>query len=139
MGMRLELTRKTDYAIRAMLALARGGDETLTSASISGLTGIPIRFVTQVMGHLVRAGLVRGVIGRSGGYRLAADPASISVLAIVEAVEGDTRRRHCVLRGGPCGKSSVCEIHHVFSDAQDAFTDSLSAWTLATVATDESG
>ncbi|HEY5520714.1 MAG TPA: Rrf2 family transcriptional regulator [Candidatus Limnocylindrales bacterium] len=135
--MRLELTRKTDYAVRAMLALARSGDQTLTSARISALTGIPIRFVTQVMGHLVRAGLVVGVIGRSGGYRLSGDAGAISVLAIVQAVEGDTRRRHCVLRGGPCNGASACEIHHVFSDAQDAFIDSLSAWTLASVVADD--
>ncbi len=136
--MRLELTRKTDYAVRAMLTLARSGDQTLTSATISALTGIPIRFVTQVMGHLVRAGLVDGVIGRSGGYRLKGDPRAISVLAIVEAVEGDARRRHCVLRGGPCNGAAACEIHHVFSDAQDAFTGALSAWTLAAVAAERS-
>lgn len=135
--MRLELTRKTDYAVRAMLALARSGDPMLTGARISELTGIPVRFVTQVMGHLVRAGLVDGVIGRSGGYRLNGNPATITVLAIVQAVEGDTRRRHCVLRGGPCNGASACEIHHVFSDAQDAFTGALSAWTLAAVAREE--
>jgi len=136
--MRLELTRKTDYAVRAMLCLARVGDQTLTSADIAGRTGIPVRFVTPVMGNLVRAGLVQGVIGRSGGYRMSSDPAAISVLAIVTAVEGDTRRRRCVLRGGPCGGASVCEIHHVFSDAQDAFTEQLGAWTLAAVAADSS-
>jgi len=136
--MRLELTRKTDYAVRAMLTLARNRDRTLTGASISARTGIPIRFVTQVMGNLVRCGLVHGVIGRSGGYRLNVDPGSISVLAIVQAIEGDTRRRHCVLRGGPCGGASVCEIHHVFSDAQDAFTDTLQAWSLAALAAEKS-
>ena len=137
--MRLELTRKTDYAVRAMLVLARRRDQMLTGAAISARTGIPVRFVTQVMGHLVRAGLVDGVIGRSGGYRLSGDPAAVSILAIVQAVEGDTRRRHCVLRGGPCNGASACEIHHVFSDAQDAFTDALAAWTLAAVALEERG
>src|SRR5450759_3495383 len=100
--MRLELTRRTDYAVRAMLALARRPGQTLSSADISEITNIPVRFVTQVMSHLVRAGLVQAVIGRSGGYRLNAEPDSVSVLSIVEAVEGDPRRQHCALRGGPC-------------------------------------
>jgi len=132
--MRLELTRKTDYAVRAMLALARHPGETLSSADISELTNIPVRFVTQVMGNLVRAGLAHGVIGRSGGYRLSADPAAVSVLSIVEAVEGDTRRQHCVLRGGPCQYEQQCEIHYVFGGAQEAFINTLAASSLADIA-----
>jgi Rrf2 family protein len=132
--MRLEMTRRTDYALRAMLALAREPDVTLSSGDIASRTGIPVRFVVQVMGHLVRAGLAHGVIGRSGGYRLASRPESVSVLAIVEAVEGDARRPQCVLRGGPCAGAAPCAIHHVFADARSAFTTRLAATTLASVA-----
>ena len=131
--MRLELTRRTDYAIRAMLTLARHRDETLSSADISARTNIPVRFVTQVMSNLVRAGLVHAVIGRSGGYRLLAKPETVSVLSIVDAVEGDTRRQHCVLRGGPCQNGQPCEIHSVFAGAQDAFHEHLATSSLATI------
>ncbi len=131
--MRLELTRRTDYAVRAMLTLARHPSETLSSAEISDITHIPVRFVTQVMSNLVRAGIVDGVIGRTGGYRLVARPEAVSVLSIVEAVEGDTRRQHCVLRGGPCQYGSPCEIHEVFASAQEAFIGQLGASTLASV------
>jgi Rrf2 family protein len=132
--MRLEMTRRTDYALRAMLALARAPDDTLSSGDIAARTGIPVRFVVQVMGHLVRAGLVRGLIGRSGGYRLSSQPDSVSVLAIVEAVEGDARRPQCVLRGGPCAGAAPCAIHYVFADARAAFTTQLASTTLASVA-----
>src|SRR5262245_59518077 len=132
--MRLEMTRRTDYAVRAMLVLARHPDETLSSTQISEHTQIPVRFVTQVMGHLVRAGLAQGVIGRTGGYRLVSEPESVSVLSIVQAVEGDGGRPQCVLRGGLCGGGSPCEIHFVFADARDAFTNRLAATSLAAVA-----
>jgi len=132
--MRLELTRRTDYAVRAMIALARQPDETLSSTELSESTHIPVRFVTQVMSNLVRADLVSAVIGRSGGYRLGSDPESVSVLSIVEAVEGDVRRQHCTLRGGPCQVFEPCEIHHVFSGAQEAFIAQLASSTLAAVA-----
>jgi len=117
-----------------MLALARQPDATLSSSEIAAQTHIPVRFVSQVMGHLVRAGLARGVIGRSGGYRLASKPESVSVLSIVQAVEGDARRPQCVLRGGPCAGGAPCEIHFVFADARDAFTNRLAATSLASVA-----
>lgn len=133
--MRLEMTRRTDYAVRAMVALARQPDQTVSSTDIATKTDIPVRFVTQVMGDLVRAGLVRGVIGRTGGYRLASRPESVSVLSIVQAVEGGARRPQCVLRGGPCSGGAPCEIHFVFADAREAFTNRLAATSLAAVAT----
>ena len=66
--MKLELTRRGSYAIRAAVALARIGDGQLTTAStIAAAMGIPPRFLPQVMGDLVRAGLVEGIVGRGGG------------------------------------------------------------------------
>src|SRR5262245_16581878 len=100
---RLELTRRADYGVRAMLALARhGGEEPLSASRIADAMAIPPRFVGQVMGDLVEAGLVEARTGRSGGYRLIGSPADITILTIVEATEGDSRRRTCVLRNAPC-------------------------------------
>lgn len=131
--MRLELTRRADYAVRAMLELARD-DRALTSGPrIAAATNIPPRFVAQVMGDLVGAGLAEARTGRSGGYRLARRADSISILNVVEAVEGDARRRTCVLRASPCARDGVCEVHDIFSAAQDALLDRLAAASLASV------
>lgn len=119
--MRLELTKRADYAIRTVLALARAADdERLSARRVAEEQGIPERFLAQVMRDLVRAGLVEGTIGRNGGYRLARAASDLSLLEIVEAVEGDNRRRTCVLRGGPCARSGVCDVHEVFAVAQEA-------------------
>ena len=130
--MRLELTRRGDYAVRAMLALA-GVEEgrRLSARAIATQMTIPVRFLPQVMADLVRADLVDAVIGRSGGYRLSRDPARISLLDVIEAVEGDSRRQTCVLRGGPCGRDGFCDVHAVFFEAQDALLRPLAATTLA--------
>jgi len=118
--MRLELTKRADYAIRAVLALSRAADgERLSVRRIAADERVPERFLPQVMGDLVRAGLVEGTVGRSGGYRLAKPSAEISLLEVVEAVEGDSRRRVCVLRGGPCALAGTCDVHAVFAAAQD--------------------
>ena len=131
--MRLELTRRGDYAIRAMLALARPGVGQLTAAALSDATGIPSSFVPQVMGDLVRAELVANRRGRSGGYRLARPTDRVSLLDIVEAVEGDGRRRTCVLRGGPCRRDGPCDVHEAFFQAQEAVFGSLDGVSLADV------
>lgn len=136
--MRLELTRRADYGVRAMLALARHqGDEPLSAARIAGSMAIPPRFVGQVMGDLVSAGFVEARTGRRGGYRLRTPPSQISILAIVEASEGDSRRRICVLRDAPCSAAGACDVHAIFAAAQDALIERLASSTLATAVNDE--
>lgn len=130
--MRLELSKRGDYAVRAMLALADGGG-LLTGGRIAHQTGIPISFLPQVMGDLVHAGLVEGLQGRTGGYRLARDPATISLLSIVEAAEGDSRRATCILRGGPCGVDGTCRVHGAFFSAQEALLGELAGASLASL------
>ncbi len=128
----MELTKRGDYAVRAVLALARApGGKLLSVRRIAEEMAIPVRFLPQVMGDLAAAGLVEATTGRAGGYRLARPPEAISLLDVVEAVEGDSRRRTCVLRGGPCGLDGHCDVHDVFFAAQDAMLNTLGATRLA--------
>lgn len=130
--MRLELTKRGDYAVRAMLALARApGDRRTSVPRIAEEMKIPVRFLPQVMGDLVAAGLVEATTGRSGGYRLARSADAITLLDVVDAVEGDSRRQSCVLRSGPCGLDGHCDVHDVFFAAQDAMLATLAAARLA--------
>jgi Rrf2 family protein len=129
---RLELTRRADYGVRAMLALAQHhGDEPLSAARIAQTMAIPPRFVGQVMGDLVAAGFVDSRTGRSGGYRLRRPAENISILAIIQATEGDARRRTCVLRNAPCSRDGACDVHAIFQAAQDALIERLAGSTLA--------
>ena len=137
--MRLELTKRGDYAVRAMLALAGDGDGPLSARRIAAEMAIPPRFLPQVMGDLVRAGLVEGVPGRSGGYRLSHPAAEISLLTIVEAIEGDSRRTSCVLRGGPCRGEGACAVHATFIAAEEGMIAALEGMTLAEVADADMG
>ncbi|MBM4408950.1 MAG: Rrf2 family transcriptional regulator, partial [Chloroflexi bacterium] len=79
------------------------------------------------------AGLVTARTGRLGGYRLARPATDISLLDVIEAVEGDARRQSCVLRGGPCGLDGYCAVHRVFVAAQEAILEPLATATLADV------
>jgi Rrf2 family protein len=132
--MKLRLTKRGDYAVRAMLALADSGDGLLTGAEIARQTGIPVSFLPQVMGDLVHAGLAEGLQGRTGGYRLARSSEQISLLSVVEAVEGDSRRLTCILRGSPCSVDGTCRVHDAFTAAQDALLGELDAASLSSLA-----
>jgi Rrf2 family protein len=91
---------------------------------------IPVLFLARVMSTLVRAGLVEATTGRRGGYCLARPAGAIAVLEIIEAAEGDARRRDCVLRGAPCGVGETCDAHEVFAAAREALIEVLQTASL---------
>lgn len=128
--MRLDLTKRADYAIRATLALARAGKgQRLSTRQIAANEAIPGQILPRIMIDLTRAGLVTSVSGRTGGYELARPSSAISILDVIAAVEGDPHRRTCVLRGGPCRIDGVCDVHAVFFAAQDALLATLGSAT----------
>ena len=135
----MELTHRGSYAIRAVLTLARedGKNGVVPARQIAEQMDIPVRFLPQVLGDLSRAGIVEARLGRAGGYRLSRPSSKISLLDIIEATEGDTRRQTCVLTGQPCGVSEVtCDVHEMFSEAQEAILHRLDDTSVADVLTD---
>jgi len=133
--MRLELTLRGDYAVRAMLAIARrDGVAPVPARAIAAEMDIPVGFLAHVLGDLGRAGLVTGTTGRGGGYRLARPAAEIDLLQVVDAIEGDGMTGRCVLRGGACRLDGVCAVHASFMAATEAMRRELRSTSLATVA-----
>jgi Rrf2 family protein len=131
---KLELTRRGDYAVRAMLALGQHSDDGwLSVPAVSASMAIPERFLPRVMVDLVSAGLVVGRRGRTGGYRLARPPDEITLLDIIAAAEPEPDLRVCILRGGPCSIDGRCAVHDAFSGARHAMLERLGATSLAEV------
>jgi Rrf2 family protein len=131
---RLELTKRADYAIRAVVAIAAAApDERVSVRRIAAEQAIPVRFLPQVMADLVAAGIAAGVVGRTGGYRLARPATTVTILEVIEAVEGDSRRQTCVLRGGPCRLNGVCDAHAIFAATQEGMIRQLGGATIASL------
>lgn len=135
--MKLVPTRRTDYGIRALLHLAMSESERVKAAEIAQTMDIPVGFLHQVLQQLQRTRLVTSRPGRSGGYSLARPAVDITILEIVEALEGPISAEECVLRGGPCHWEDVCSLHWVWSSAQAALSETLASATLAQVAEDD--
>ena len=81
--MRLDLTKRSDYAIRAMLSLTMAREGLLSSRKIAEEMKIPPRFLPQIMGDLTRAGLVEAHPGRAVGYKLARSASSVTLLTVI--------------------------------------------------------
>ena len=130
--MQVTLGRRGDYAVRAVLDLSRHHGRGLRkSREIAVEMDIPSQYLTQILGALVRAGLLQAAAGRSGGYRLTRPPGEITLLHVVEAVEGEVTMDRCVLRGGPCDGEDACPLHHEWGKAQQVVRAQLRKTTFA--------
>ncbi len=130
--MRLELTLRGDYAVRASLAIAQlDGEGPVSTRRIAERMDIPVRYLGHVLGDLVRAGIVVATEGRNGGYRLAGPARDINLLQVVDAVEDHGDAARCVLRGGPCSVDGRCAVHEAFFAATAAMRRELTAASLA--------
>lgn len=129
----LRLGKRADYATRAVLALARRADATTLSKSrdIAAEMDIPAKYLPQVLATLVRAGLVESEPGPGGGYRLSRSPANVTLLDVIEGVEGPVRSEVCILRGGPCHWETACAVHEPWAQAQEAILGRLATTTFA--------
>lgn len=130
--MRLEVTRKADLATKAVLALDAVGRRT-KAAELADWVGTTPGFLSQVLTPLVSAGWIHSEPGPSGGYSLAAELGSLSVLDIIEAVEGPTDSGRCVLENRSCSDASPCVIHHAWQRARGQLVDELTRIRLSSL------
>lgn len=84
----MRISSRCEYGCRAMLELAQQPGVTLTAQVIAERREIPEKFLVQILLQLKRAGLVQSVRGAQGGYRLAGSPDQISLLQIIESIDG---------------------------------------------------
>ena len=133
--MRLELMKKTELALRAALFLAdHAGEGPVKGASLASELRTTVSYLPQVMRPLVQAGWVSSDPGPLGGYQFAADLRSVTLLMLIEAVEGPTRDDRCVLRGTPCPDVDGCAMHEAWSTAREALLAELEATSLSNMA-----
>ncbi len=128
--MRLEVTRKSDLAVRSMQVLATSS-ERLKGPELADKVGTSSGFVSQVLTPLIRAGWVRSDPGPSGGYSLTADLDEVSVLAVIETIEGPTDSGRCVLADRSCDEDGTCALHVPWVRARAQLLTQLDATSVA--------
>jgi Rrf2 family protein len=117
------ITRQTDYATRAVLALALAGDRApLKLRDLADRTSVPPAFLEQIMPQLRLAGVVRSERGPSGGYRLNHDPAEITLEHVVRVFQGQLAPIACATRSAPepCPMEVACSLREVWTEVRDA-------------------
>jgi len=125
------VTRETDYATRAVLYLAHNQGGLANIAEIAEAMDISKPFLAKIAQRLIKSGILQSVRGVKGGLRLAKGPAEISLLSILEAIQGSTNINMCVAGHKECGLSPQCAVHPVWVDLRKEVERQLRGRTIA--------
>jgi len=116
----MQITRQADYAVRAVLHLARvGNTERSATSTVAKEQNIPPSFLAKIISQLSIAGLLHTSRGARGGVTLAREPGEITLLEVIEAIDGPIQLNECVGNDGVCTFENNCPIKSVWCDAQD--------------------
>jgi Rrf2 family protein len=118
----LQVSRKIDYGLRAMIFLASVTEGSIVPfREIARAMHIPEDFLAKILKTLVDGSLVISARGSHGGYQLARQPSEISFLEIIEAIEGPVQMNVCLAESGKeaCGLSASCTMQNVWRQGQD--------------------
>jgi Rrf2 family protein len=131
----MELTRKGEYAIRGIVYLAsRPASEICLLSDIAAAVDVPPTFLAKIFQQFSKLGLVKSYRGTGGGFMLGRPPEKITLLEVVEAVEGPVIPNRCVTGGDECERNSTCNVHPVWLAVQTKIRDILSTVTLQELA-----
>jgi len=131
----MQITRQADYAVRTVLYLAgvENGDRAPTS-KIAQLQRIPSSFLAKIVSQLSVAGIVQTSRGARGGVALAREAKDISLLNVVEAIDGPITLNECVADPSMCAFGDQCVVHDVWCQAQAELVRHLARSDFATLA-----
>ena len=125
----MQITRQADYAVRAVLYLAKLGEEQRAATSqIAHEQQIPPSFLAKIVSQLSVAGLLQTSRGARGGVSLARPPEHISLLEVVEAIDGPILLNECVANGN-CNFGEDCPMKPIWCDAQAELVERLRTTT----------
>ena len=128
----MQITRQADYAVRAVLYLAeQNGSGRAPTSQIAREQKIPPSFLAKIVSQLSVAGMVQTSRGARGGVSLAREPKDISLLEVVEAIDGPITLNDCVADSSVCSFGDDCPVHGVWCAAQENLVRELSATSFA--------
>lgn len=135
------LTQTAEYAVRAMVELARlAPGERVRAIDLSTTARVPAPYLAKVMAKLAKAGLVDGLKGHHGGFRLGREAVAITLADVLGTVDDwDAMDRRCFYGLDRCRADRPCPLHPTF----DSLRESTKAWaashTLAELAAAHEG
>lgn len=128
----MKLTKKADYALRAVYYITRlSGGKLASIGEVADKQGAPREFLAKILQQLTRANILKSYQGIKGGYQLAQDAKMISFLDVIEAVEGPIVLNQCCQENSDCCEMyDTCGMRHFWQKQQSAYIKQLRSETM---------
>jgi Rrf2 family protein len=122
----MQITRQADYAVRAVLYLARmEPNQRAATSQVAQEQHIPPSFLAKIISQLSIAGLLHTSRGARGGVTLAREPEAITLLEVIEAIDGPIMLNECVSDNSICTFDDDCPLRPVWCEAQEELVNRL--------------
>ncbi len=126
------LSLQTDYALRALLDIARnGGPRGMLTRHLAARQNVPPVFLTKIVAQLASRGIVHTQRGKGGGVRLGREPSEINLLEVVEVFEGRLRANACTGADDCCDFAENCAIRDLWLNSEEKLRSYIARFTLA--------
>lgn len=136
----MELTRRADYAVRMMLELAQSeSGKPVSVRALADRQGVPYAFARGIQRDLVDAGLAETRRGVHGGLVMTRQPSDVTLLDIIEAIEGPLALNVCTSDPTWCSRMGGCSVHQVWKGADDLLRNYLGSKSLEGLVNREGG
>ena len=128
----MQITRQADYALRAIIYLAKLNEgEKASTRDIAETQKIPPSFLAKIVSQLSIAGLIQTSRGARGGITLAKTPEEISILNVVEAIDGPMLLNACTSSAHVCPFGQNCPMPEIWCETRELLVEKLSSATFA--------
>jgi Rrf2 family protein len=126
------LSTTAEYALRALILLAREPDRATLGRDLAVSSGVPANYLSKILLELKKAGFVQAVRGTGGGYRLGRPPDEVRLMDVVEFIDGKAARPGCFLAGTEaCSDDDPCLAHDRWAAVRDQYVAFLESTSLA--------
>lgn len=132
----MDISRKTDYALRMLSMLADGEGSLLSVRTAADMAGVPYSFARSIQHSLAQAGIVESLRGVHGGMRLKVDADAVTMRQVVEAIQGPLVVNECTAEEADCARMGECCYHPIWLGMQALVRDYLDSVTLDDVVHD---
>ena len=126
----MEISRKTDYAIRLVAALMLNEGKPLSVRKAAIMQDVPYSFARGIQHDLVNSGVITALRGAHGGMMLAIDPDEYTLTELIETLQGPISLAVCLSEKGWCPRDENCAFHKVWEGGSSMLRDYLSSITM---------
>jgi Rrf2 family protein len=134
----MQISRRADYGVRVILDLASHPyTDRISTQEIAARQNIPSPFLAKIVSQLSLAGLVTTYRGSGGGMSLSRPSSEISLLHVIEALEGPIQLNRCLIEPERCPREEYCPVHDIWNQAQADLASLLDATTFDELAQQE--